>query len=117
MFSKKKKEKFNINISIRVNKDGNVDVIYPTDEDVNFSFTLNGSDYFGPDYNICRDNLTGTLTIPVNGLNQKMAQKSISNLMADYREEIDWCKEYKFTVNGKEYTRNIPFNKEIWFCS
>lgn len=124
MFGKKKKEKVNIHIDISVDKDGKVSVVYPTDTDVNFSFTLNDKEYFGPGGILLENQCKKTFKIPVGKSKSKAeVDKILADLILDYSKKIDWYNleipqhEYKFTVNGKEYTRRteIKFQKDYWF--
>lgn len=64
-------------------------------------------------FNITNAMIYQKFVIPIKGLPRQRAEEQISQLIADYSEEIEWDDTMgTVTVNGKKH---IPYNKQIWF--
>ena len=121
MFSRKKKEPIDIDINIKIDDDGNISIVYPTDSEVNFNFTINDELFFGPNGLMNGNGIRQKFVIPVGDISKEEAEKSLTSIISDYKEDVNWedDTEFKFTVNGKEYVKRTPlrFQKEYWFST
>ncbi len=52
-------------------------------------------------------------TIPIAGLSRQRAEEQISQLIADYSEEVEWDDSLgTVQING---SKHLPYNKQLWF--
>jgi hypothetical protein len=64
-------------------------------------------------FNIANATIYQKFVIPIKGLPRQRAEEQISQLIADYSEEIEWDDTMgTVSINGRKH---IPYNKQIWF--
>ena len=52
-------------------------------------------------------------TVPIQGLSRQRAEEQISQMIADYSEEIEWDDMLgTVQING---SKHLPYNKQVWF--
>jgi hypothetical protein len=52
-------------------------------------------------------------TVPIQGLSRQRAEEQISQMIADYSEEIEWDDRLgTVQING---SKHLPYNKQVWF--
>lgn len=52
-------------------------------------------------------------TVPIQGLSRQRAEEQISQMIADYSEEVDWDDTLgTVQING---SKHLPYNKQVWF--
>lgn len=55
--------------------------------------------------------------IPTNNMSVKEAEKQLAELMASYKENVNWTTDSltgELSINGE---KQIPFTKEVWFVN
>lgn len=64
-------------------------------------------------YNINQASIYKKFTIPVGGLTRQQAEQQITELIAEYHDDVQWDERMgTVSINGQT---NIPFSKDIWF--
>jgi hypothetical protein len=64
-------------------------------------------------YNINQASIYKKFTIPVGGLTRQQAEQQITELIAEYHDDVQWDERMgTVAING---STNIPFSKDIWF--
>jgi hypothetical protein len=64
-------------------------------------------------FNITNAMIYKQFTIPTNGMSKSMAEQQISQMIANYKDEISWNDEFGIVqINGSPH---IPYSKEYWF--
>lgn len=64
-------------------------------------------------FNMVNATVYQKFNIPVQGLSRQRAEEQISQLIADYSEEVEWDDTLgTVSING---TKHLPYNKQLWF--